>query len=127
MVAQVLAIQGADVTTTPEVKAGGTSISLMEHADTVVVTFLNGSSKSQARQAVRRLKRVKPGLRVGVLMPAADGDQFPIVAAEELNADFVASSIRQAIRDALSNAAAVELKARMRRLSRPTERPSVDA
>ncbi|MCS4096327.1 AI-2E family transporter [Rhizobium sp. BK176] len=129
MLAQVLAVQGAGVVTEPDgASPGGVpALSAIESADTAVVAFLNGRSKSHARQVVRRLKRLKPGLRVGVLLPAADGDQYPKVAAEELNADFVSSSISEAIREALSSSAAVELKATVRRLARPTQRRSIEA
>jgi hypothetical protein len=56
-----------------------------------------------------------------------DGEQFPQIAAEELNADFVATSISQAIRGALANSGAVELQATVRRLSRPSQRRAIEA
>jgi len=101
-------------------------VNVIEDIDTAIVTFLSGASKSHARQAVRRLKRLKPSLRVGILMPTADGDLFPQLPAEELNADFVATSISQAIHGALSSAGAVELRTTVRRLSRPSPRRAVE-
>lgn len=129
MVAQVLSVQGAEVVTTPEIETRRTmpDLGATGGIDTAIVTFLSGASKSHARQAVRRLKRLTPTPRVGILMPAADGEQFPQIAAEELNADFVATSISQAIHGALASSGAVELQATVRRLSRPSQRRAIEA
>ena len=118
MVRQVLLEQGADVAEAPEGFQGlrGATVSTILGVDTALVTFLNGNSKSHARQAVRRLKRLKPSLRVGIFVPMADGENYPRIEAGEVEADFVTTTIADTARNALSEGAAVELRAPVRRL-----------
>lgn len=123
MVAQVLEIQGAEAATIGhqafEPEHFG-SLALGE-ADTVVVTYLNAASLAQARHAVRRLKRRKAKLRVGLLVPMeADGDRRGRITEEGTGADFVTATIAEAIRRALSDESAKPLKALPKR--RPVRR-----
>ncbi len=124
MLAQVLVVQGAKVTQYGYTAISGRNLNALalEGVETVIVTFMNGNSKSHARQIARRLKRVRPTLRVGVVVPIADGDRYKPIDPEEINADFVSSSLSQAVRSALSDQTAVELKLTARKISRPRQR-----
>lgn len=121
MLSQVLAVQGAEVAQVEHTAIAGRSLNILavNDVDTVLVTFLNGNSKSHARQVVRRLKRIKPSLRVGVIIPMADGQGSRAIEADEINADFVSPSLTEAVRSALSEAGPVELKQTVRKLARP--------
>ncbi|SEM31554.1 Predicted PurR-regulated permease PerM [Xaviernesmea oryzae] len=123
MIAQVLAIEGATVSQAEHTMISGPTINLLRLAeiDTVVIAFLNSGSKAHARQAVRRLKRQKPSLRVGIVMPGIGGATESPVAAEDIDADFVATGIGDAVQDALSDGDAVAIKV-TKRLGRARER-----
>lgn len=123
MIAQVLAIQGAIVSQAEHSMVSGTTINLLRltDIDTVVIAFLNAGSKAHARQAVRRLKRQKPSLRVGIVMPGIDGERESAVAAEDIDADFVATGIADAVQCALSDADAVAIRV-TKRIGRARER-----
>ena len=124
MLAQILAVQGADVVTADHTVTGVRGSNSIETSgfDTVVVTFLNGNSKSHARQIVRRLKRKKPSLRVGIVVPMADGERSAQIAPEDINADFVSLDLNEAVRSALSVSEPVPLKSPLRPLVRPRPR-----
>jgi predicted PurR-regulated permease PerM len=126
MLAQILAVQGADVVTADHTVTGVRASNSIETSgfDTVVVTFLNGNSKSHARQIVRRLKRKKPSLRVGIVVPMADGERSAQIAPEDINADFVSLDLNEAVRSALSVSEPVPLKSPLRPLVRPRPRPT---
>ncbi|WP_416236887.1 AI-2E family transporter [Rhizobium sp. CC-YZS058] len=126
MLAQVLEVQGAEVVTAPlDGKENRSTRDLpITGIDTVVIAFMNGNSKSHARHLTRRLKRLDPGLRVGLLIPFANGQDHPRITSEETNADFTVLSLTDAVRAALSEAQAVELKLVTRRLARPRVRLS---
>jgi hypothetical protein len=123
MVAQVLEIQGADAAVLghrsfePELFG---SLALGD-ADTVVVAYLNAGSLAQARHAVRRLKRRKAALRVGLLVPmGADGDRRDQIGEDGSGADFVAATVAETVRRALARERAKPLKALPKR--RPVRR-----
>jgi predicted PurR-regulated permease PerM len=128
MLAQVLEVQGATVSTTSFTDMEPASIRLLEFDDinTVVVGFLNPDSVKHARFLVRRLRRAKPALRVGIVFwSKLGGDEKDAAAklANDINADFVAQGMVDAVRGALSSQPPVALKlAAKRRLRR---RPSV--
>ncbi|MET0170942.1 MAG: AI-2E family transporter, partial [Agrobacterium vaccinii] len=126
MLSQIIEVQGADVTSASYADLTGRSSSklALESIDTVVVAFLNGNSKSHARQTVRRLKRAKPTLRVGILVPAANGQNYAQIDAEEIGADYVAISLAQAARLALTRTAPTELVVAPRKIGRPRVRPT---
>jgi predicted PurR-regulated permease PerM len=125
MLAQVLEVQGSAVTTASHVSLEPGNIALLDlkETDTAVVAFLNSKSAAHARHVVRRLKRAKPKLRVGVFIPKLDGEDGPTIQAEAINADFVAASIVEAVTAGLADKKAVPLKAPPSRLSRKRTRP----
>ncbi|WP_426128924.1 AI-2E family transporter [Pararhizobium sp. PWRC1-1] len=126
MLAQILAVQGADVVTADHTVTDVRSSNPIETSgfDTVVVAFLNGNSKSHARQIVRRLKRKKPSLRVGIVVPMADGERSAQIAPADINADFVSLGLNEAVQSALSVSEPVLLKSSARPLVRPRPRPT---
>ncbi|MER8949566.1 AI-2E family transporter [Mesorhizobium sp. M0203] len=126
MLAQVLEVQGATVlrASFAEMEPGSIRRLELDAVDTVVVGFLNRDSVKHGRFLVRRLKRAKPRLRVGiVLWSEADSDNQEADArlANEINGDFVAHGMVRAVLGALSSAPPVALKTtakrRMRRLT----------
>ena len=120
MLAQVLEVQGANVVAASHASIDAVRIKDMAlgKVDTVVVAFLNGNSKAHARNLVRRLKRQRPNLRVGVFIPLANGTDAPLIKPEDVNADFVAKTIAETAVAALTDAAPVPLKKVPRRLVR---------
>jgi hypothetical protein len=128
MVAQVLEIQGAEAAIIGhqafEPEHFG-SLALGE-ADAVVIAYLNAASLAQARHAVRRLKRRRAGLRVGLLVPMeADGDRRGSITEDGTGADFVAATIAEAVRRALSDESAKPLKALPKRRPLRRKRPAM--
>ncbi|MER9071717.1 AI-2E family transporter [Mesorhizobium sp. M0904] len=126
MLAQVLEVQGATVlrASFADLEAGSIRRLELDAVDTVVVGFLNRDSVKHGRFLVRRLKRAKPRLRVGVVLwsePESDNQEADARLANEINADFVAHGMVGAVIGALSSAPPVALKAtakrRMRRLT----------
>jgi len=117
MIAQVLAVQGTTVSQVGHKDLSGKALSTLALADidTALVILLNRGSKPHARQAIRRLKRIRPSLRVGIVMPSLAGEQPPSLLAEDISADFVASNVSDAVRHALTDAQAVRIKASARR------------
>ncbi|RVC77344.1 AI-2E family transporter, partial [Mesorhizobium sp. M4A.F.Ca.ET.022.05.2.1] len=69
MLAQVLEVQGAAVTKAgfTDIEPGGVRHLELDGIDTVVIGFLNRDSVKHARFLVRRLKRRRPKLRVGIV------------------------------------------------------------
>lgn len=112
MLSQVLEVQGATSTTSlySEHAVRGSAAFPVDGIDTAIVTYLNGNSKSRARQIVRRLKRLKPDLRVGLLMPTANGQDYAQIDPAEIDADFVVTSIVEATRLGLTLSSPVALK-----------------
>ncbi|MER9894773.1 AI-2E family transporter [Mesorhizobium sp. M0119] len=136
MLAQVLEVQGATVLRASFANMEPGSIRRLEldAVDTVVVGFLNRDSVKHGRFLVRRLKRAKPRLRVGiVLWSEADSDNQEADArlANEISADFVAHGMVGAVLGALSSAPPVALKTtakrRVRRLAPARKKESLAA
>lgn len=121
MLSQIIDIQGAEVSSSSyAAMTGQTSQKLgLDGVDTVVVSFLNGNSKSHARQIIRRLKRAKPSMRVGILMPTANGQNFAQIDASDISADFIATTLNEAAKLALTKTAPTELVVLARKISRP--------
>ncbi|TIV02553.1 MAG: AI-2E family transporter, partial [Mesorhizobium sp.] len=94
MLAQVLEVQGATVSKASFTDMEPASIRRLEldAVDTVVAGFLNRDSVKHARFLVRRLKRAKSALRVGIVFWSEDGDdkKTAVELANDINADFVA-------------------------------------
>ena len=114
MLAQVLQVQGAEVSRASFADLEPSRIrDLTLEAGTVVVSFLNSESVRHARFVIRRLKRLRPALRVGVVFWSASN-----VAQDDLNADFVANTMNDAVIGALADAPPKSLKLPSKRLVR---------
>ena len=123
MMAQVLEVQGAVATPVRHgmLEQGQIGNLDLQEVDTVVIAFLNDKSLVHARHGVRRLKRLKRGLRVGLFMPRLNGDDSD-VAAEVLGADFLAHDMTEAVRATLADTKPVPLPAAPKRKGRPVSR-----
>lgn len=121
MLAQIIEIQGATVSSASYGDlAGRASQKLsLDGIDTAVVSFLNGNSKSHARQIIRRLKRIKPAMRVGILIPTANGQIYAQIDAADISADFITTSLNEAVKFALTQAKPRELVVVARKVGRP--------
>ncbi|UVC12582.1 AI-2E family transporter (plasmid) [Rhizobium sp. TH2] len=126
MISQILAVQGASVSQADHSALSGKNLnaSSLSEIDTVLLVFLNAGSKAHARQSVRRLKRLKPTLRVGIVMPSLDSQRAAPISADEIDADFIASNITEAVRDALIVVEAVVVKPITRRVVKRRQRRS---
>ena len=114
MLAQVLGVQDAEAFAATHADLAPRRVGELGLAgvDTAIVAFLNPRSLALARHVVRRLKRARKGLRVGLLVPVpANGEaaEAPFTA-DAVNADFVATGIAGAVIDGLSDAPPVPLK-----------------
>ncbi|UVC18343.1 AI-2E family transporter [Mesorhizobium onobrychidis] len=135
MLAQVLEVQGATVSKASFADMDPASIRRLKFdaVDTVVVGFLNRDSVKHARFLVRRLKRAKSALRVGIVFWSDGGDdkETAVKLANDINADFVAHGMVEAVLGALSSDPPVALKVaakrRMRRRPRPAEKAPLAA
>ncbi|ESZ45358.1 AI-2E family transporter [Mesorhizobium sp. RSR565B] len=129
MLAQVLEVQGATVAKASfvDMEPAGIRRLELEAIDTVVVGFLNRDSLKHARFLVRRLKRAKAGLRIGIVFwsDAERGDvgQERQALAADISADFVAHGMVNAVLGALSPAPAVPLKVVWKRRDRRRPAP----
>lgn len=115
MLAQVLEVQGATASKAGFSDMEPSSIRRLDLAaiDTVVVGFLNRDSVKHARFLVRRLKRAKAGLRVGIVFWSEAGNDDSDAAgrlAHDMNADFVAHGMVDAVTGALSKEPPIALK-----------------
>ena len=120
MLAQVLEVQGATASKASFADMEPASIRGLElgAVDTVVVGFLNRDSVKHARFLVRRLKRARPALRVGIVFWSETGNDDKEVTAKlasDINADFVANGMVDAALGALSTDAPVALKLAVKR------------
>lgn len=120
MLAQVLEVQGATAAKASfaDLEASGIRRLELAGADVAVVGFLNRDSTKHARFVVRRLKRLRPGLRVGIVFwsEVGNGDvEAAAELAESLNADFVAYGMVGAVTETLTSKAAIALKPGHRR------------
>lgn len=135
MLAQVLEVQGATVSKASFADMDPTGIRRLDldAVDTVVVGFLNRDSVKHARFLVRRLKRARSALRVGIVFWSKDGDdkKTEVEWANDINADFVAFGMVEAVLGALSSDPPVALKVaakrRMRRRPRPARKAPLAA
>ena len=131
MLAQVLEVQGAETTRASFAGLEPSAIQRLDLSavDCVAIGFLNRQSAQHARFMVRRLKRIKPKLRVGIVFWSEVGNADEAAAAElagTLNADFVAFGMVDAVTGALSRKAAVALKPAHRR-RQPARRKQLQA
>lgn len=120
MLAQLLTVQGATVGTIEHraMKPGHIRDLDLTGVHSVVIGFLNAESVTHARYMVRRLKRSRPGLRVGVVFwkPATNALSGVDLRAT-INCDFVAHSMSETIASALSDETAVQIKAAPRTIA----------
>ena len=84
--------------------------------------------KPLARQVVRRLKRARPKLRVGIFLPGrAIGEEEASSIAKTISADFVTATLSGAVIAGLAEAPAVRLTAQHPRIARrrtiPAKKP----
>lgn len=115
MLAQVLEVQGATASKAGFAEMEPASIRRLEldAIDTVVISFLNRDSVKHARFLVRRLKRAKAALRVGIVFWSETGNddkEATARLAQDMNADFVAYGMVDAVVGALSTEPPVALK-----------------
>jgi len=116
MLAQVLAVQGAsaeavahDALTPARLKALDIS-----GRDTLMVCFLDRQAARHARFAVRRLRRLQPAVRVGVVLWHEPNEARSVdreALREEMQADFVACTMIEAVVEGLSETKPKPLKA----------------
>jgi predicted PurR-regulated permease PerM len=131
MLAQVLEVQGASVSKASFADLEPSAIRRLDlkAANAVLISFLNRQSIQHARFMVRRLKRIEPKLRVGIVFWSEVGDGDGKAAAElasTLNADFVAFDMVGAVTGALSDKPAVPLRTTHRR-RQPVRRKQLQA
>ncbi|RWX22785.1 AI-2E family transporter [Rhizobium leguminosarum] len=104
MLAQILQVQGAEVVAArhsdiPNRRA----MSLVpKQSNAIVVCFLNEDSTRHATILVRRFKRIYPAIRVGAVLWAENQKERQPPALGE--ADFVATTLTSAAREALADA-----------------------
>lgn len=115
MLAQVLEVQGAETSRASFIDLEPLGIRRLDldTVDAAVVGFLNRQSTKHARFVVRRLKRLNPKLRVGIVFWSEIGNGDTDAAAKlagDLNADFVAYGMVDAVAGALSSEPVVALK-----------------
>jgi predicted PurR-regulated permease PerM len=115
MLAQALSVQGAAASTSSfeTLEPSRLRQFSLEGVDTVIVGFLNAASIKHARFVVRRLKRLSPAVKVGVVFwmdkeaagrqDAAHGEAAAVAA--QLNADFIAYGMLDVATKALSGPA----------------------
>lgn len=113
MLTQVLAAHGAtaQLLETRAVAAGNIKRLELDSVHSVVIGYLNRDSVAQARYVVRRLKRARGPLRVGVVFFGLPADQFDEAKLREaIRCDFVARSLTEAVAGALSEEKAVSVR-----------------
>ncbi len=112
MLGQVLAAEGASVRAVApraleSARLGGLDL---DGVDCVVIGFLNASSDTHARYMVRRLKRARRSLRVGVVFWTSPGDVIADVQrSAAIGCDFVAHAVADAVDGALASGSAPSL------------------
>ncbi len=117
MLAQVLCVEGADAKAESFRQIDPSHIRALPVADldTIVLCYLNRESTRQARFAVRRFKRIRAGLRVGVVMwseadeQKKDASASAVPSSVALDADFLCAGMTEAAIAALTQAPPVPL------------------
>lgn len=108
MLAQVISVEGAECEAAGHrdlVPARIRSLPL-EGRNSIVIGFLNPDSLKYSRFAVRRLRRLAPQSRIGLVLWTSPGSEPPFdqkQLAEQLEADFVAFSLVDCVVAALSD------------------------
>lgn len=125
MLAQTLQVQGAQTSLASfaDIVGYGQPDLELDACDTVIIAYLNVASAAHARQMVRRLKRARPTLRVGVLVPLDQNDPPLPFDASTIHADFTATRLRDAIVNAFAAPDADIRRAFLRPVARPLRAP----
>jgi len=113
MLAQMLTAQGATSRTIDHLALDPSRIKSLDlsDADAMVIGFLNAQSVIRARYIVRRLKRARNSLRVGVVFwRPADDALSDLKLSATIGCDFIARTMRDAVAGALSDEKPVEPK-----------------
>jgi predicted PurR-regulated permease PerM len=115
MMSQIIWIQGAEVAPAGHeaLKPGNIRTLAVEGRNAIIVAFLDSESTRHAKFIVRRLKRVAPAARIGVVFWRESGQPGTEAGArlkDELQADFLVSAMVEAVREALSDEAPRPLK-----------------
>lgn len=121
MLSQVLTVQGATARLIGHHAMEPVQIRKMDLSgvDAVVIGFLNAGSVVHARYMVRRLKRSRSSLRVGVVFwTPAEEAQDDVKLGASINCDFIARTMAQAVIGALADETAVRLKPPVRKVVR---------
>lgn len=106
MLGQVLATEGASVRAVAhsDLESARLGSLDLDGVDCVVIGFLNASSETHARYMVRRLKRARRALRVGVVFWSSPEDAIADVKrSAAIGCDFVAHSVADAVAGALAS------------------------
>ena len=107
MLAQVLAVQGAsaEAVVHDALKPANLRALDLSGRDTLMICFLDQQAARHARFAVRRLRRLRPSLRIGVVLwhdPSEARSVDREALREEMQADFVACTMIEAVVEGLS-------------------------
>lgn len=116
MLAQVLAVQGAaaEAVVHDALKPANLRALDLSDRDTLIICFLDQQAARHARFAVRRLRRLRPSLRIGVVLwhdPSEARSVDREALREEMQADFVACTMIEAVVEGLSEIEPKPLKA----------------
>ncbi len=106
MLAQVLQVQGAEVVAARHSDISNRrAMSLVpKQSNAIVVCFLNEDSARHASILIRRFKRIYPAIRVGAVLWVENQEEEQPPTLRE--ADFVATTLTSAAREALADAPA---------------------
>ena len=128
MLAQVLEVQGTVIYSLEHGSLEPANLRKLELAgvDTVIIGFLNASSETYARYMVRRIKRLRATIRVGIVYwgrPESELEDVKVAAS--LGCDFFARSMVAAVNGALSEdvVKAAPAPARIRKVKPRRRRP----
>ncbi|MBQ0709819.1 MULTISPECIES: AI-2E family transporter [unclassified Ochrobactrum] len=116
MLAQVLAVQGASAEAVAHDALTPANLKELDISgrDTLIICFLDQKAARGARFAVRRLRRLQPSVRIGVVLwhdPVEARSVDREALREEMQADFVACTMLEAVVEGLSEREPKPLKA----------------
>ncbi|MBR7652438.1 AI-2E family transporter [Brucella oryzae] len=107
MLAQVLAVQGASAEAVAHDALNPANLRTLDLSgrDTLMICFLDQQAARHARFAVRRLRRLRSSLRIGVVLWHDPNEARSVdreALREEMQADFVACTMIEAVVEGLS-------------------------
>lgn len=129
MTAQIFEVQGAQVLALGYDDFMQSRLAKVDLAgiDCVVLAYLNPASINHARYSVQRIKRARRGVRVGLLMPSQPADMDREQIAKRSNADFVAGTVAEIVKLALTQVAEPVRPALRRKRARVAAKPKAAA